>query len=138
MADSGSAEALASDRTFKEQVARPKQRQIEKKLNKIVKEFTDILVLKLNELTLTDEMAQAQIHERYLRNQAVTPNEVRDELGKPPIPGGDKVIELSPRQAADAKNNQQGSDQRATDRENNSSDSPTTVSGRNPKGQGSK
>ena len=138
MADSGSAEALASDRTFKEQVARPKQRQIEKKLNKIVKEFTDILVLKLNELTLTDEMAQAQIHERYLRNQAVTPNEVRDELGKPPIPGGDEVVELSPRQAADAKNNQQGSDQRATDRENNSSDSPTTVSGRNPKGQGSK
>ena len=138
MADSGSAEALASDRTFKEQVARPKQRQIEKKLNKIIKEFTDVLVLKLNELTLTDEMAQAQIHEKYLRNQAVTPNEVRDELGKPPIPGGDEVIELSPRQAADAKNNQQESDQRATDRANNSSDSPTTVSGRNPKGQGAK
>jgi len=138
MADSGSAEALASDRTFKEQVARPKQRQIEKKLNKIVKEFTDVLTLKLNELTLTDEMAQSQIDEKYLRNQVVTPNEVRDTLGKPPIPGGDKVIELSPRQAADAKNQSQQSDQRATDRANNASDSPTTVSGRNPKGQGAK
>jgi len=138
MADSGSAEALASDRTFKEQVARPKQHQIEKKLNKIVKEFTDVLTLKLNELTLTDEMAQSQIDEKYLRNQVVTPNEVRDTLNKPPIPGGDKVIELSPRQAADAKNQSQQSDQRATDRANNASDSPTTVSGRNPKGQGAK
>jgi PBSX family phage portal protein len=138
MADSGSAEALASDRTFKEQVARPKQRQIEKKLNHIVKEFTDVLSLKLNELTLTDEMAQSQIDEKYLRSQVLTPNEVRDTLGKPPIPGGDKVIELSPRQAADAKNQSQQSDQRARDRANNASDSPTTVSGRNPKGQGSK
>lgn len=138
MSDGGSAEALASDRTFKEQVARPKQRQIEKRMNRIVKEFTDVLVLKLNELTLTDEMAQSQIDEKYLRNQVVTPNEVRDTLGKPPIPGGDEVIDLSPRQAADAKNNQKGSDQRATERVNNQSDSPNTVTGRNPKGQGSK
>ena len=138
MANSGSAEALASDRTFKEQVARPRQRLVEKKLNAIVKELTDVLVLKLNELTLTDEMAQAQIDEKYLRNQTVTPNEVRNALGKPPIPGGDKVIDLSPRQAADAKNNARGNDQRAVDRENNASDKPTTVSGRNPQGQGSK
>ncbi len=138
MSDGGSAEALASDRTFKEQVARPKQRQIEKRMNRIVKEFTDVLVLKLNELTLTDEMAQSQIDEKYLRNQVVTPNEVRDTLGKPPIPGGDEVIDLSSRQAADAKNNQKGSDQRATERVNNQSDSPNTVTGRNPKGQGSK
>lgn len=138
MGDSGSAEALASDRTFKEQVARPKQRALEKRLNKIIKEFTDIIVLKLNELTLTDEMAQSQIDEKYLRNQVVTPNEVRDTLGKPPIPGGDKVIELSPRQAADAKSQSRQNDQRAIDRTNNASDSPTTVTGRNPQGEGTK
>ena len=138
MGDMGTAEALSSDRTFKEQVARPKQRQIEKIINKIVKEFTDVVVLKFNELTLTDEMAQSQIFEKYLRNQVYTPNEVRDKLGEPPRPGGDDVIELSPRQAADAKNESQGSDQRATDRSNNQSDSPTTVSGRNPQGEGRK
>jgi PBSX family phage portal protein len=138
MGDMGTAEALSSDRTFKEQVARPKQRQIEKVINKIVKEFTDVVVLKFNELTLTDEMAQSQIFEKYLRNQVFTPNEVRDKLGEAPRPGGDKVVELSPRQAADAKNESSGSDQRATDRQNNQSDSPTTVSGRNPKGEGRK
>jgi PBSX family phage portal protein len=138
MSEAGTAEALASDRTFKEQVARPRQRQLEKQLNKVVKEFTDVLVLKLNELTLTDEMAQSQIDEKYLRNQVLTPNEVRDTLGKPPIPGGDDVIELSPRQAADAANNAKESDERAVDRTNNSSDGPNTVTGRNPKGTGSK
>lgn len=138
MSAGGTAEALASDRTFKEQVARPKQRTVEKIINKIVKEFTDVLVLKFNELTLTDEKTQAEIDEKYLRNQAVTPNEVRNGLGKPPIPGGDKVIELSPRQAADARNSAQGSDRRAIDRVNGSSDSTSTTTGRNPQGAGRK
>jgi PBSX family phage portal protein len=138
MSEGGAAEALASDRTFKEQVARPRQRQIEKMLNKVVKEFTDVLVLKLNELTLTDELAQAQIDEKYLRNKVFTPNEVREKVGKPPIPGGDEVIELTARQNADAANQARGDDSRAIDRENNSSDSPTTVAGRNPQGSGPK
>src|SRR6056300_89132 len=43
-ADSSSiASALAQDRTFKEQVARPAQKNLEKMINKIVKEKTDIL-----------------------------------------------------------------------------------------------
>ncbi len=136
MGDGSLAGTIASDRTFKEQVARPSQRQFEKVLNKIISEVTDILVFKFNELTLTDESAQSQIHEKYLRNQVVTPNEVRDELGKPPRPDGDKVIELSPRQAADSKNNAKGDDARATDRQNANSDSPTTTTGRNPQGEG--
>lgn len=133
LASGGTAESLASDRTFKEQVARPRQRQIEKRLAAIFKEFTDVLVLKLNELTLTDEMAQAQIDEKYLRSQTVTPNEVRGGLGMPPLPGGDKVVELSPRQAADARGEARQSDQRSIDRENDASDSPNTISGRKPK-----
>ncbi len=55
------AAALSQDRTFKEQVARPAQRNLEKMINKIVKEKTDILEFKFNELTLTDEIAQLRV-----------------------------------------------------------------------------
>ena len=132
MGDGSLAGTIASDRTFKEQVARPGQRMIEKKINKIVKEKTDMLVFKLNELTLTDEAAQAQIHEKYLRSQVLVPNEVRDELGKAPRPGGDNAIELTARQNADAANQARGADSRAVNRENNAADNPNTISGRKP------
>jgi hypothetical protein len=85
---------------------------------------------------LTDENAQSQIDEKYLRNQVLTPNEVREKLGMPARDGGDEVIELNPRQAADAENEREGSDSRAQDRTNNASDSDATVRGRNPKGEG--
>jgi len=136
MGDGSLAGTLASDRTFKEQVARPGQRQIEKRVNHIVAEATDMLKIKFNELTLTDENAQSQIDEKYLRNQVLTPNEVRERLGLPARDGGDEVIELNPRQAADAENEREGSDSRAQDRTNNASDSDATVRGRNPKGEG--
>lgn len=132
MGDGSLAGTIASDRTFKEQVARPGQRMIEKKINTMMKEVSDMLVFKLNELTLTDEAAQAQIHEKYLRSQVLLPNEVRDELGKAPRPGGDEVLELNARQAADAKNEAQGNDSRAQDRENNAADNPNTINGRKP------
>lgn len=134
MGDGSLAGTIASDRTFKEQVARPGQRTIEKKINRIITEVTDALVFKLNELTLTDEAAQAQIHEKYLRSQVLLPNEVRDELGKAPRPGGDKPLELTARQSADKKNDAKGNDARSTDRENNAADTPTTVTGRKPQG----
>lgn len=135
MGDGSLAGTIASDRTFKEQVARPGQRTIEKKVNKIVTEVTDVLVFKLNELTLTDEAAQAQIHEKYLRAQVLLPNEVRDELGKAPRPGGDTPLELTARQAADSANEARGNDSRSQDREDNAADSPTTVNGRKPQGE---
>ena len=135
MGDGSLAGTIASDRTFKEQVARPGQRMIEKKVNKIVSEVTDVLVFKLNELTLTDEAAQAQIHEKYLRAQVLLPNEVRDELGKAPRPGGDDPLELTARQAADTANQTRGNDARATSRDNNAADNPNTVSGRKPQGE---
>ena len=134
MGDGSLAGTIASDRTFKEQVARPGQRTIEKRINSIVAEATDMLVLKFNELTLTDEAAQAQIHEKYLRTQVLVPNEVRDNLGLPPRAGGDDPVELTARQAADTANQIRGNDTRATDRENNAADSPNTISGRRPQG----
>lgn len=118
------ASALAQDRTFKEQVARPAQRQLEKMINKIIREKTDILELKFNELTLTDEIAQSQILERFVKTQIMVPNEAREVLRLPMIEGGDTPVQLN-----------QGR-QRDTERVNNQSDSTATLDGRNPKGEG--
>jgi PBSX family phage portal protein len=130
------ASALAQDRTFKEQVARPAQKNLEKMLNKIVREKTDILDLKFNELTLTDEIAQSQIIERYVKTQVMTPNEARQQLGLPQRPDGDEVFEMSPRQATDARANLADNRQRDAERANNQSDGEATISGRNAQGEG--
>ncbi len=130
------AAALAQDRTFKEQVARPAQKNLEKMLNKIVREKTDILELKFNELTLTDEIAQSQILERYVKTQVITPNEARQQLGLPQRPDGDDPFEMTPRQATDMRANTAGNRERDAERTNNNSDSPSTISGRNPQGEG--
>jgi PBSX family phage portal protein len=130
------ASALAQDRTFKEQVARPAQTNLEKMINKIVREKTDILEFKFNELTLTDEIAQSQILERYVKTQIMVPNEAREILGLPQRQDGDEPFEMSPRQATDSRANSAGNRQRDTERSNNQSDSTSTVSGRNAGGEG--
>jgi hypothetical protein len=131
--DSGSiAAALAQDRTFKEQVARPAQRQLEKMINKIIREKTDIIEFMFNELTLTDEIAQSQILERYVKNQIMTPNEARVVLDMPQRDGGDEVLDLSPASAAEARTTRS----RDSERTNANSDSTSTVAGRGPKGEG--
>jgi PBSX family phage portal protein len=130
------AAALAQDRTFKEQVARPQQRNIEKQINKIIREKTDVLELKFNELTLTDEIAQSQIIERYVKTQVLTPNEARQQLGLPQREDGDQPFQMSSRQATDMRANTAQNRQRDADRTNNNSDSPSTVAGRNAQGEG--
>jgi capsid portal protein len=130
------AAALAQDRTFKEQVARPQQRNIEKQINKIIREKTDVLELKFNELTLTDEIAQSQIIERYVKTQVLTPNEARQQLGLPQREDGDQPFQMTPRQATDMRANTAQNRQRDAERTNNNSDSPSTVSGRNAQGEG--
>jgi PBSX family phage portal protein len=136
--DSGSiASALAQDRTFKEQVARPAQKNLEKKLNRIIKEKTDIVEFKFNELTLTDEIAQSQILERYVKTQVMTPNEARQTLGLPQRPDGDQPFEMTSRQATDMRANTAQNRERDSERTNNQSDGQATLSGRNPSGEGS-
>jgi PBSX family phage portal protein len=135
--DGGSiAAALANDRTFKEQVSRPAQRHLEKIINKIVREYTDIVELKLKELTLTDEVAQSQILERYVKTQVMLPNEARERLGLPQTPEGNSPFVMSPRQAADTRADVAGNRQRDTERQNNNSDSVATTTGRNAQGEG--
>ena len=127
------AAALAQDRTFKEQVARPAQDKMNKMINKIIREKTDILDFKFNELTLTDEIAQSQILERYVKTQVMTPNEVRTVLGMPQREGGDEPFSAKPEMT-----NNPADRARDAERTNNQSDGAATVSGRNPKGEGRK
>jgi PBSX family phage portal protein len=134
--ESGLAAALSQDRTFKEQVARPAQHHLEKVVNKIIKEKTDVLELKFNELTLTDEIAQSQIIERYVKTQVMTPNEAREALDLPQRKDGDVPFVMTPRQATDARANLAGNRERDAQRTNNQSDGAATLDGRNPQGEG--
>lgn len=84
--------ARDADKTFKEQVCRPEQSIFEKKLNKIIKEKTNAFLLKLNELTLTDEDTLSKMDERYLRWGVIVPNEVRARWGWTGITEGDKPV----------------------------------------------
>jgi PBSX family phage portal protein len=136
--DGGTAAAMSQDRTFRDQVAKPLQEYIEKAVNKIIKEKTDIVALKFNQPSLTDEVAQSQIHERYAKIKAMMPNEIREDIGLPQIDGGDEPLELTARQATDARANVRGTRQRDAERVNDQSDGPAAISGRNPKGSGPK
>lgn len=89
---SGSREA---DKTFKTQVCRPEQRRIEKKINRIVKEVTDMYLFKFDEYDLIDEETRSRIHDRYVRLGIKNPNEIRADLGLPPRKGGDTYVDLA-------------------------------------------
>jgi len=128
------AAARDADKTFKEQVCRPAQENLEKKLNKIISEMTDALQIKFNELALTDEDTQSKIDERYLRMQVITPNEIRIRKGMVPLEGGDQVVELKPQQGAEERAKANNSRRRDQERENTSPD--ISGEGRNAKGDG--
>jgi PBSX family phage portal protein len=126
--------ARDADKTFKEQVCRPAQMKLEKKLNRIIEEKTDALILKFNELSLTDEDTQSKIDERYLRMQVITPNEVRIRKGMIPLDGGDEVVNLKPQAAAEIRSQAGNTRARSQERQNNSPD--ISGEGRNAKGDG--
>jgi PBSX family phage portal protein len=126
--------ARDADKTFKEQVCRPAQMILEKKLNKIFEEKTDALTLKFNELTLTDEDTQSKIDERYLRMQVITPNEVRIRKGMIPLDGGDEVVDLKGQDAAEQTAQAGNTRQRSQDRQATAPDN--SGEGRNAKGDG--
>jgi PBSX family phage portal protein len=127
--------ARDADKTFKEQVCRPAQMILEKKINLIFDEKTDALLLKFNELTLTDEDTQSKIDERYLRMQVITPNEVRIRKGMIPLDGGDDMVDLKPQQAADQRAT--AGKTRARDSERSAASPDISGEGRNAKGDGS-
>lgn len=126
--------ARDADKTFKEQVCRPEQRIVERKLNKIFGEVTNLFDFKLNELTLTDEDTQSKIDERYLRMQTIVPNEIRARWGWPGLKDGDKPVELKPQAAAEQRSQAGASRTRDQNRSSNATDS--NGEGRGTKGEG--
>jgi len=128
------ANAKDADKTFKEQVCRPLQDFVEDKVNQIVKEFTDVFVLKFNELTLTDEDTQSRIDERYLRTQVLMPNDVRSRKGLPARPGGDAPLLLNAQANAEQKTQTTGN--RNRDQQRQAAAPDQTGNARNPKGDG--
>jgi PBSX family phage portal protein len=128
------ANARDMDKTFREQVTRPAQDEMENKINKIIKEFTDMFLLKFNELTLTDADTQSKIDERYLRMKVKTPNDVRLELGMIPMDGGDTPVQLTGAQAAEQT--AQATRNRTRDQERASNSPDNSGEARNAKGDG--
>lgn len=127
--------ARDADKTFKEQVCQPEQRVFEKKLNRIVKEMTDLFRLKLNEMTLTDEDTQSKIDERRIKTGTEVANEQRARRGLPGIKGGDERVDLNSKAkklATEAR--AQGNRERDAQRSAGSTDS--AGESRSPKGEG--
>lgn len=81
-----------ADKTFKTQVIGPDQAMIEKRINRLVAEISDIVTLKFKKIDLIDEDIQSRIYDRYLRTEVVSPNEVRSELGLPERMDGNEVL----------------------------------------------
>lgn len=127
--------AKDADKTFKEQVTGPEQKKLEKRINRIIAEFTDAVVLKFNEMTLTDEDTQSRIDERYLRTQVYVPNEVRIRKGMAPREGGDEPLQLTGQAAAEQKAEASGNRARDQKREATNPDSSGSQP-RNAKGEG--
>lgn len=118
----GLAAAREADRTFKEQVCRPAQDALEKKINKIIAEKTDAFKFEFNELTLTDEETRSKIDERYLRMQVIVPNEVRERLGLSTLPTGDTPVILNAKAQAEQVTQTTGNRLRDQNRMANQSD----------------
>jgi PBSX family phage portal protein len=129
--------ARDADKTFKEQVCQPEQFKLEKKVNRIVKEFTDAYEFKLNEMTLTDDNTQSQIDERMVKNGIWTANEVRNRRGMPSLEGGDERVDLNAKAKADAVAAEAAAEgNRARDAERSANQTDGTGEARNPKGDG--
>jgi PBSX family phage portal protein len=129
------AAAKEADKSFKEQVTRPAQDALEKRITAIISEKTDMFRFNFNELTLTDEDTQSKIDERYLRMQVILPNEVRSRMGMSGIPGGDEPVKLTGQQAAEQTAQASGNRLRDQERQNNQADEGQTGA-RNAQGEG--
>ena len=129
------AAAKEADKSFKEQVTRPAQDALEKRITAIISEKTDMFRFNFNELTLTDEDTQSKIDERYLRMQVILPNEVRSRMGMSGIPGGDEPVKLNAQQAAEQTAQASGNRLRDQERQNNQADEGQTGA-RNAQGEG--
>lgn len=136
----GLAAASDADKVFKEGYSRPEQAIAEKKLAPVFKSVTDMVVFKLNELSLVDSDTQSQIDERDLRAGVVVPDEVRRGRGMVARPDnkGMEVSMLNPQQKAEATAQATASRTRDSERQAASSAKAGDTGTRNPQGKGRK
>jgi len=92
-ANLGSGSGLSQAENYKNRVLGPRQRMYENRLiNKLIGEEGQGLlavVLKYNTLDITDYKILREVHETYLSKGVLSINEVRRDLGKEDIEGGD-------------------------------------------------
>lgn len=91
----GTAAAREDDKKFKVQICKPMQRALQKKVNRVIKEKTDMFSLELEGYDLLDEETLSRIDDRYLRTGVFSPNEIRASKGKHPRKGGDSYVNLA-------------------------------------------
>lgn len=127
--------ARDADKTFKEQVCAPEQRILEKKLNRVIAEMSDALVIALNEMTLTDENTQSQIDERRRKTGVETANEQRLRRGQPAIEGGDELFDMNGKSKQGVAE-QAGTVNRERDAQRSANATDSAGEARNPKGEG--
>lgn len=96
----GVAAAREEAKSFKIQVVQPEQRRIAKKINRLVREVTDMYSFTFEEYDLLDAETISRINDRYIRLGVVSPDEVRGELGKHPRKGGGKYVDMAAESAA--------------------------------------
>jgi PBSX family phage portal protein len=130
------AAARDADKVFKESVSRPEQEIFEKKFNKVIKEITDAVEFKLNELSLTDEDTQSKIDEREVRMGIQVPDEVRSKKGQGPRPDGKgkEPWQANPQEAA--QQNAQSKKSRTRDAQRSAGATDSAGQGRKEKGAG--
>lgn len=88
------AELEAAQVLFAEQCIEPRLRLIEAAINEqLLPMFDDSGrgFVKFDSTVPQDELLQAQVAEKYVRAGVITPNEVRADLGLPPLEGGDAL-----------------------------------------------
>lgn len=126
--------ARDADKTWSEQVVRPAQMTLEGKIDKIIQELTDALIIKFNEISLTDSDTQSKIWERLVRMQILVPNEVRSEMGLPSLKDGDKPVNLAAQ--SKAEQTAQATAGRTRDQARSGNAPDTQGEARQPKGDG--
>ncbi len=135
--DLGSARDLSKN--FSETVTRPEQKNIERPLNRIISEWTDMVQIKLKETSLSDDTELSKQDQVYLTLGALTPNDVRRRWGFAPLKNGDQTMTEQQadqaNKAAEMQANAQLTRQRDTERAANAKDSIGEA--RTPKGAGS-
>lgn len=95
--------AREDDKGFRTQVVQPEQKRLERKLNRILKEKTDMYRIKLAEYDLVDEETKSRINDREIRTGIVNPNEIRADKGLHPRKGGDQYVSLAAEQESNIK-----------------------------------